>query len=106
MVVQQDTIAKCMALLTLLINLQQDPKTFLDHVMDTFDETLRMIPHVREHLKCVHEGETDRCVRDGNSTSKVITCKLLIDGLFEPQEQVTKDINTHMANIEKEIETT
>ena len=63
-----------------LINVQQDPKTFLD-----FEETLRMLKPFREHLKYMREVKIDRHYRDLNSISKVIPHNLLIDYLFDPQ---------------------
>ena len=65
-----------------------------------------MLPSFKEYLKYMHTEKKERCIKNGNIIDKVISYKLLIDELFDLQDQVNKDSTIYINDIAKEIATT
>ena len=90
---------------TTLIKIQEDLNLFLnrEYMLDIFKEENEIIPLFKKYIKYMYEEKIEQCIRNGNITNKMIPYKLLIDKLFNLQEEVNIDSTIYMSDVAKEI---
>ena len=62
-----------------------------------------MLPPFREYLAYLYEIKEQKCIKNGDETPKIKSCKVLIDELFNPQDKVNQNSTKYMKDVARDI---